>query len=284
MDCETYLFDLKTKFLKIDPKDYALIYSGGKDSHLLYWFLKVWLKENDLEMYQKYKDIVVVSVNTYREHIEIRKRIYQNSDVVLYPIYKPQELKQKFGIPCVSKTQDEFIQRYQQGSRTENTLNYVFGLNGTKFRCSKLGKKLALENKFKVSNKCCYYSKELPISRYCKENNKKQILGVMGDESISRKAKYNSCFSSKGKFTPLWDLNKELEDKIYEKYQIEIPNVYKVISRTGCVGCPYGRNCAKELKILPKNQQKFCIDYFYESYLVKGIIVENIFGTEIKEK
>ena len=35
-----YLEDLKTKFNKINPKEYYLSYSGGKDSHLLYWFIK----------------------------------------------------------------------------------------------------------------------------------------------------------------------------------------------------------------------------------------------------
>lgn len=35
-DAQFYLFDLKTKFAKINPDEYYLSYSGGKDSHLLY--------------------------------------------------------------------------------------------------------------------------------------------------------------------------------------------------------------------------------------------------------
>lgn len=40
-----YLYDLKTKFNKINPKEYYLSYSGGKDSHLLYWFIKKYAPE-----------------------------------------------------------------------------------------------------------------------------------------------------------------------------------------------------------------------------------------------
>lgn len=35
-----YLYDLSTKFQKINPDEYYLSYSGGKDSHFLYWFIK----------------------------------------------------------------------------------------------------------------------------------------------------------------------------------------------------------------------------------------------------
>ena len=33
-DVDFYLYDLKTKFDKINPEEYYLSYSGGKDSHL----------------------------------------------------------------------------------------------------------------------------------------------------------------------------------------------------------------------------------------------------------
>ena len=45
-NAEFYLYDLETKFKKINPEEYYLSYSGGKDSHLLYWFIKERLKDN----------------------------------------------------------------------------------------------------------------------------------------------------------------------------------------------------------------------------------------------
>jgi len=74
-NAQFYLEDLKSKFRKINPSEYYLSYSGGKDSHLLYWFIKEYAPE--------FKDIKVVGINTYMEHEQIRKRIYDNCDIVL---------------------------------------------------------------------------------------------------------------------------------------------------------------------------------------------------------
>ncbi len=77
---------LKMRFKnKIDPSEYYLSYSGGRDSHLLYWFIKEWLQDTEIK---------IVGVNTYREHNDIRKRIYKNCDVVLYPTMKMQEINE----------------------------------------------------------------------------------------------------------------------------------------------------------------------------------------------
>lgn len=45
-DEEFYLMDLKSRFDKIKPNTYYLSYSGGKDSHFLYWFIKEYFKES----------------------------------------------------------------------------------------------------------------------------------------------------------------------------------------------------------------------------------------------
>lgn len=82
-----YLYDLKSKFDKIESKDYYLSYSGGKDSHFLYWFIKEYAHIDNIE---------VVGCNTYMEYPEIRKRIYDNSDKVLLPAMKPFEIKEKY--------------------------------------------------------------------------------------------------------------------------------------------------------------------------------------------
>jgi hypothetical protein len=81
------------------------------------------------------------------------------------------------------------------------------------------------------------------------------------------------------KFTQLHDLTDELEEKIYEKYNIEIPKVYQYIKRTGCMGCPYGTHYGdtkQELELLNDNQLKFIKEYFKESYEVLGIDTKNI--------
>lgn len=89
-----YLDDLKSKFNKIKPEDYYLGYSGGKDSHFLYWFIKE---------YAHIEGIEVVSLNTFMEHTQILQRMRKNADVILTPKLKPFEIKEKYGSPCFSK-------------------------------------------------------------------------------------------------------------------------------------------------------------------------------------
>ena len=66
----------------------------------------------------------------------------------------------------------------------------------------------------------------------------------------------------------------ELANEIYKEFNIEIPSVYHYVSRTGCMGCPYGsykHDTEKELMLLDENQKKFVCEYFKESYEVLGI-------------
>ena len=245
-EVDFYLIDLKSKFDKIKLNTYYLSYSGGKDSHFLYWFIKEYLKRDDIK---------IVGINTYMEHHEILRRILDNSDIVLLPKMKPMEIKEKYGIPCFSKVQDEIIDRYQNGCRSECLMKRVkgytyIGKDGQEyksfFRLNNKARELLLNSKLhKVSNK------SPPVFTVCRGGQSKG-----------------------GIFTPIHDLSDELLDKIYQKYDIEIPDVYKYITRTGCMGCPYGswkHDTEKELKLINKNQLNFVFEYFKESYEVLGI-------------
>lgn len=290
-DEEFYLLDLKSKFDKIKPNTYYLSYSGGKDSHFLYWFIKDYLKRDD---------IMIVGINTYMEHHEILKRILKNSDKVLTPKMKPFEIKEKYGSPCFSKTQDDYIDRYQKGCRTKSLMVRInkvdwLGKDGKihpqKWGLNNKARELLLSGKLhRVSPKCCYYLKKKTAHDFEKQTGLKPILGVRGSESIMRKAQYKTCFTKDKKFTPLHDLSDELLNKIYKKYNIEIPKVYEIVTRTGCMGCPYGNHngeTEKELSLLNDNQFKFVCSYFKESYEVLGISVDRqmtIFDIKASDK
>ncbi len=273
---DLYLLDLKSKFNKINPNDYYLSYSGGRDSHLLYWFIKEYAPE--------FSNIPVIAVNTYMEHPEIRDRIYKYSDKVLLPSLKPFEIKEKYGIPCFSKEQDYYIYYYQNAIRKGKTPSKTFvdKINGTYrtgFNISKKAREYVLSgNAHKITHLCCYYLKKKPFHDFEKETNRKAILGITYGEGALRKSKYTSCFSKNGKFTPLWDLTKELENKIYDKYKIETPKIYNYVDRTGCMGCPYGsykHDTEKELNLINDNQRKFVCNLFKESYDILGIKYKN---------
>lgn len=268
-----YLEDLKSKFNKIKPEEYYLSYSGGRDSHLLYWFIKEYLKDDKIK---------IVGINTYMEHKEIRERIYKYSDIVLLPTKKPFEIKEKFGIPCFSKEQDFYIYYYQNAIRkgkqpSKTILDKINGTYKTGYNISKKAREYVLNGQaHKITHLCCHYLKKEPARIFEKENNLKPILGVRARESTMRKRQYNSCFTKDKKFTPIWDLSNEILDAIYKKYNIEIPKVYEHICRTGCMGCPYGsykHDTEKELALLSKKQKDFICEYFKESYEVLGIKV-----------
>ena len=274
-EVEFYLVDLKSRFDKIKPNTYYLSYSGGKDSHFLYWFIKEYLKRDDIK---------IVGINTYMEHHEIRDRILKNSDIVLKSKLKPFEIKAKYGSPCFSKIQDDFIDRYQRGCRSKSLMERIqsrqfVGRDGkvhtSSFSLNKKARELLLSGKLhRVSPKCCKYLKKEPAREFEKQTGLKAILGVRGSESAMRRSQYKSCFTKDRKFVPLHDLSDELLDKIYKKYNIEIPEVYNHICRTGCMGCPYGsykHDTEKELALLNDNQLKFVSEYFKESYEVLGI-------------
>ena len=221
------------------------------------------------------ESIEIVGVNTSFEIPEIRDRIMCNSDTVLHPMLNRWEIKKQYGIPCFSKQQDEYIHRYQTGSRTENTMKAVMG--ETIFGLSTKARELLLSDKLhKVSNKCCYFNKELPMIRYERSTGKRAIIGVRQSESRTRQAKYTSCMRTNGNFTPLYDFSDALMDDIYRAFDIGEPGVYAYLKRTGCAGCPYGRNCETELSLLPSLQRQASIRYFKESYDVKGIDYENL--------
>jgi len=266
-DADFYLEDLKSKFKKINPKEYYLSYSGGKDSHFLYWFIKNILKDEDIQ---------IISVNTLFEHIEILDRMKKYSDKVLIPVIRHKELKEKYGIPCFSKHQDEYIMRYQRGCRTEHTMDIIYGRKTALYGFSKKPRELLLSDKLhKISSKCCYYLKKKPLMDYEKVSGRKAIVGLRKGEGILRR-QFKSCFTKEKKFMPILDLSDELMDKICMKYNIEIPYVYRHIRRTGCFGCPYGKNIIKELSLLNDAQRRFVKEYFKESYDVidKNIMIQ----------
>ena len=180
-----YLEDLKTKFNKINPNEYYLSYSGGKDSHLLYWFIKD---------YANIQGLPIVGINTYMEHPEIRDRLYKYCDKVLLPTMKPFDIKKKYGIPCFSKEQDFFIYYYQnslrKGKEPAKTIKekimgtYSKGFSGI----SKKARDYVLSgNAHMITHLCCEHLKKKPAHNFEKETGLKPILGVRNRRKCFKK-------------------------------------------------------------------------------------------------
>lgn len=286
-EAEFYLEDLKSKFAKINPNDYYLAYSGGRDSHFLLWFIREYLHETR---------IPAVFCNTGMEIPEIRERALANYDVVLKPAMKHFEIKEKYGIPLNTKQSDTWVYEYQhrkeQGIRDEDmpgwikcyAMREVGAIKWSKesghlpmTAVNKKTSKAMMEGRLhKVSNLCCKYLKKKPARMYEKENGIKPIIGLMGGESFSR-SQIKSCFTVDKKFYPLWDLTDDLQRKIEQEFNIPVPRIYYFKNQTGCAGCPYGQHGKDrffstnlDLNLCHENQRKFILEYFKESYEFKG--------------
>jgi len=213
-----------------------------------------------------------------------------NADRILRPTMKPFDIKEQYGIPCVSKHQDEMVYRYKKHLKNNAPIpDYLKELvewnehvgenkrNGKKsFFCinKKLHDALFNNSLHKISHLCCEYLKKQPAKNFEKVSNKKPILGIMQGESIRRSAIITSCFNQKKYFYPIWDLTGELQKQIEYRYKIEVPNIYNYVHQTGCACCPYGiysKGTQKELTLVTPAQLKFFLWYFGDSYKVRGL-------------
>lgn len=274
---DLYLRKLEIRFeTKIEYDSYYLSYSGGKDSHLIYWFIKNRLNTDK---------IPIIAVNTRLEHKEIMQRMYQNADKVLIPDLNPMDIKEKYGSPCFTKTQDEYIKRYQRGNRSEHTMSRILWLTPSKHNLNKKAKEITLSGTaHKISNECCKKTKEDTLAIYEKETGRKPILGVRKTESINRQGAYQTCLAKNGKFSPIYDFPDAAVDAIYNSYGIDEPMIYQYVHRTGCIGCPYINNAKRieqDLALATQNQRSYIIQLFKESYDIKGVNYEQFLNNGI---
>lgn len=125
---------------------------------------------------------------------------------------------------------------------------------------------------FKISNKCCKYAKKDVVHNLIKDNEYQlEINGVRKAEGGIRDIAYKTCFDDDGvhdRYRPLF-WYKQADKELYETYYgVTHSKCYSEygLKRTGCAGCPFGRNFEFELDVIQK----------YEPKLYKAVM--NIFG------
>lgn len=137
-------------------------------------------------------------------------------------------------------------------------------------------KQFLIENPptFKISSRCCDFSKKMPSKNYEKQNNiDLKILGLRKVEGGVRSTAYHSCFSPSDEkhianFRPIWWFTDKEKSEYKDFYGLKYSDCYELwgFSRTGCAGCPFNSNFEKDLLTIEK----------YEPKLYKA--VNNIFG------
>lgn len=263
------------------PEKVMVSISGGSDSDLLldlisqvssdgvhYVFFNTGLE------YQATKDHLKFLEQKYGIEIEVAK--------ATMPI--PTSCR-KYGQPFLSKQVSEFIQRLQKhGFQWEDedfeTLykKYPKCKVALRWWCNKWGenskfnisynkwlKEFMVANPpdFKISNKCCSFAKKDVAKKYKEDNEiSLSVVGVRKAEGGARSSAYKTCFSSKDdaadEYRPCFWYKEETK-RIYENhFDIKHSRCYSQygLKRTGCAGCPFGKDFEFELEVIKEYEPK----------------------------
>ena len=223
-------------------------YSGGKDSTVLLHIAR-----------QVYPDIPAVFCNTGVEYPEVLKLVKQQSNLVILRPKKPfHKVIKEYGYPVISKEVAHKIGIVQRNGKDCKTARYFDStIDNLKYDCCHYS--YLLDAPFKISDRCCYYLKEQPVTQYERQTGNHPILGLMASESQRRERAYignggcNAFNNSRPISTPIGFWTEQDVFQYIVENNIKIPTVYGDIvkdiegkyyttklSRTGCMYCPFG--------------------------------------------
>ncbi len=270
--------------------------SGGSDSDVMLDI--VWRCDKDNKVVYVWFD-TGLEYQATKEHLKYLENKY-GIEIVRYKAIKPIPLTcRDYGQPFMSKQASEFIQRlqkhnfqwendtfdnlYKKYSKCKSALEWWNNKKGNKssFNISrnKLLKEFMIENPpmFQISNKCCNFAKKNVIHNLIRDcNYDLNIVGVRKSEGGVRAQAYKNCFDDNSgngcdNYRPLFWYKDQ--DKIdYENaYGIIHSKCYTEygLKRTGCVGCPYGKDFEHELEVVQKYEPKLykaVCNIFKDSY------------------
>lgn len=129
---------------------------------------------------------------------------------------------------------------------------------------------------FPISPKCCHYSKKEPAKRFAESGGFDMVCtGVRKAEGGDRAISFSSCFSSAmagpDTYRPLFWFTDADKAEYKKHYGVVNSDCYEVwgMKRTGCAGCPYGKDFEKELELVRIHEPKFykaMVNIFGQSY------------------
>ncbi len=131
---------------------------------------------------------------------------------------------------------------------------------------------------FKVSSRCCYYAKKMTSHTFEKKNKVELILtGIRKAEGGIRSKAYKNCFVNRedtgvSLYMPLFWWSEVDVVNYLENNSVELSDCYTKygLKRTGCAGCPFGKNMNFEREVVKKyepNLSKAVEFLFKDSYI-----------------
>lgn len=292
-DNKTIIDNIVKAWTYINDSEYKKIVcsiSGGSDSDVMLDICWRCDKDNKIE-YAWYD--TGLEYQATKDHLKFLEKKY-GIEIIREKAIKsiPYSCKH-LGQPFVNKRVSDYMQRLQRNGfkwededfdtlykrypRCKTALGWWCNAHQSdafNIRRNKWLKEFILENppEFKISNKCCDYAKKKVAKSLIKNNEYDlNIFGIRKAEGGARAQAHKSCFDRKDNecddYKPLfWYTDKDKSE--YEAhFNVTHSECYSEygLKRTGCAGCPYGRDFENELKIIDK----------YEAHLYAA--VNNIF-------
>lgn len=233
-----------------------------------------------------------------KEHLRYLQEKYQIA-IKPYKSIKPiPSTCREYGQPFLSKLVSEFIKRLQNhnfqwedGSFDELNEKYPDCKSALEWWCEHKGgnsrfnisrnkwlKEFIIENppEFDISNMCCQYAKKDIFHNLIKDfGYELNIQGVRKSEGGVRTAAYKNCFTEHvgecDDYRPVFWYKDENKRNYEKHFGITHSRCYTEygLKRTGCAGCPFGKDFEFELQMIKKHEPnlfKAVNNIFGESY------------------
>ena len=255
--------------------------SGGSDSDIMLDI--VWRCDKDNKVDYVWFD-TGLEYQATTEHLKYLENKY-NIDIIPYKAIKPIPLScKKYGQPFLSKQASEYIGRlqkhnfkwedkpfeelYEEYPKCKAALLWWCNKrenNSFNICRNKWLKEFLIENPptFPISNVCCKYAKKDVSHKLINEfQYDLNIIGVRKAEGGVRATSYKTCFDENGdgydNYRPLFWYKNSDKEHYKTAYCIEYSKCYTEygLKRTGCAGCPFGRDFEEELKVIEKYEPK----------------------------
>lgn len=253
-----------------------------KDGKITYVFCNTGLeyqatKEHLDELEQKYG----VKIERVRPKwpIPVAVKKYGQPFLNKKPVSEYMERLQKHGFKWEDKPFEELMQEYPNcKSALQWWCNKNIG-DQNNIRRNKLLKEFIIANPptFRISAQCCNKSKKSIVHEFMDSGKYDlDVYGVRKAEGGARAQAYHNCFneSSKGEYDeyrPLYWYKNADKEEYCEACDIHHSRCYTEygLKRTGCAGCPFGRDFEEELKVMEKYEPNLFVaanNIFKESY------------------
>lgn len=236
--------------------------SGGSDSDCMVHFFCTYFPEYLYKIHFVFSD-TGIEYSATRNHLAELENKY-NIQIERVRGESVVTSVRKYGVPMLNKSKSKALSMYLRKTPKghflvfENDSKY-FGFTDKERQLAKYCEK----NKIMVSEKCCEVSKKKPMQQFAKQHKIDLIVtGERKAEGGLRATIHKSCFEEHKhgghKFMPLFWWNDTTKKIFKETEKIHYSDCYEVwgMKRTGCVGCPFGKDTAGELKLMKQYEPK----------------------------